>query len=79
MTTPSMRKQLMSYLENADDKKIIGLYTLLEESIHGHKVTTLSTEQLQFLNEEREKYLRGEGKSYSLAESRELLKKKKAS
>ncbi len=79
MTTPAMRKQLLSYLENADDKKIIGLYALLEESIHDQADTTLSAEQLQFLNEERKKYLRGEGKSYSLAESKELLRKKKAS
>ena len=79
MTTPAMRKQLIAYLENADDKKIKGLYSLLEENIHDQTDSGLTAEQLRFLDQERNKYLRGEGQSYSLSESRELLRKKKAS
>jgi len=79
MTTPAMRKQLMAYLQNADDKKIKGLYSLLEDTIEEKKSSGLTKEQLKFLNEERKRYLNGEGISYSLEESRELIRKRKAS
>jgi len=79
MTIPAMRKQLLVYLENADDKKIKGWYSLLEDTIHEKAEVDLTPVQLKFLNEERRKYLNGEGKSYSIEESKELIMKRKTS
>ncbi len=79
MTTATMRKELIAYLEDADERKIKGLYSLLEDNIHDKASLDLTTEQLNFLNEERRKHLNGEGISYSLEESRELIRKRKAS
>ncbi len=78
MTTTVMREQLVAYLADADDKKIIGLYTLLEDSIK-EKNSTLTEEQLVFLKKERKKHLDGESASYSWEEVKEMIRKRKAS
>ena len=79
MTTSVMRDQLIAYLADADDKKIIGLYTLLEEDIQDKNLPTLTKEQLRFLDEERKKHLNGESKSYNWEEVKEMIRKRKAS
>ena len=78
MTTSVMREQLIAYLTSADDKKIAGLYSLLEDNLPTVTVT-LSAEQLNFLDEERKKYLSGEGKSYNWEEVKQMIRNKKAS
>ena len=50
MTTAAKRKQLIAYLEEADDKKIIGLYSFLEDTLHEKTSSELTDEQLAFLN-----------------------------
>lgn len=79
MTTASMREHLIAYLQNADEKKIKGLYSLLEDNIKNSSVLELSNEELIFLNKEREKHLSGKSKSYSWEETKELIRKRKAS
>ena len=79
MTTAAMRAQLIEFLSGADEKKIAGLYALLEENIQENKLPPLTEEQLTFLNEERKKHLSGESKSYSWDEVKEMIRKKKAS
>ena len=74
-----MRKQLMAYLQNADDKKIKGLYSLLEDTIEEKKSSGLTKEQLKFLNEEHRKHLNGESKSYTWEEVKDKIRKRKAS
>ncbi len=79
MTTSVMREQLIAYLTDADDKKIMGLYALLEENIQEKALPSLTEEQLGFLNEERKKHLSGESKSYSWEEVKDMIRKRKAS
>ena len=74
-----MRKQLMAYLQNADDKKIKGLYSLLEDTIQEKMSSGLTKEQLIFLNEEHRKHLNGESKSYTWEEVKDKIRKRKAS
>ena len=76
MTTAGMRKQLMTYLSEADDKKIKGLYSLLEDNLISHDLTK---EQLEFLNKERQLHVSGESKSYSWEETKAFIRSKKAS
>ena len=79
MTTSVMRDRLIAYLADADDKKIKGLYSLLEDSIHEKNAPRLTEKQLNFLNEERRKHLSGESKSYSWEEVKGMIRKRKAS
>lgn len=79
MTTAAMRKQLIEYLADADDKKIKGLYSLLEDTIQEKTASDLTDEQLAFLNEERRRHLNGEGKSYSWEQAIDMIRKRKAS
>ncbi len=79
MTTSAMRKQLIEYMADADDKKIKGLYSLLEETLQEKNTSPLTVEQLAFLDEERRKYFSGEGKSYTWNEMKEMILHKKAS
>jgi hypothetical protein len=79
MTTAAMREQLIAYLSDADDKKIEGLYSLLEDNMHEKASSELTAEQLVFLNEERRKHLSGESISYNWEEVKEMIRKRKAS
>ncbi len=74
-----MREQLIAYLAVADEKKIAGLYSLLEDNIHEQASVSISPEQLKFLDDERQKYLSGEGRSYSWDEVKDMIRRKKAS
>jgi len=75
MTIAAMRAQLIAYLADADDKKITGLYSLLEELIEEKATKGLSADELNILNLEREKYFMGDGISYTYGEIKELRKK----
>jgi len=79
MTIAVMREQLLAYLTDADDKKIKGLYSLLEENITDRSLNTLTKEQLDFLNKERQLHLSGKSKSYTWEETKEFIRSKKAS
>ncbi len=59
MTIASIRKKLISFIEEADEKKVKGLYMLVEDEIVNSKQFTITAEQLQILEEERENYLMG--------------------
>ena len=79
MTTSAMRERLIAYLSDADDKKIKGLYSLLEDTIEESAHSELSQDELTFLNEERQKHLSGESKSYNWEEVKNMIRNRKAS
>jgi hypothetical protein len=79
MTTSVMREQLIAYLSQADEGKIKGLYSLLEEAISERSAMKLTKEQLDFLNNERQLHLSGKSQSYSWEETKEYIRNKKAS
>lgn len=78
MTTAAIRKKLIDYIANADDKKIKGMYLLFEEEIENQEAFTLTNEQLKILDEEREAHLNGASKSYSWQEAKEIIRGKQA-
>jgi len=65
MNIPEMRAQLIAYISEAGEKKITGLYAILEEQIEAKATAGLSADELNILNLEREKYLMGDGISYT--------------
>jgi hypothetical protein len=77
MTTSVMRKHLIAYLSEADDKKIKGLYSLLEDNITDQSQTALTLEQLDFLNNERQLHLSGKSNSYTWEETKEFIRSNK--
>jgi len=77
MTTTAIRKKLITYIADADDKKVKGMYLLFEEEIEKEKAFTLTEEHLKILEEEREKHLSGKSKSYSPQEAKEIIRGKR--
>jgi hypothetical protein len=77
MTTAAIRKQLMNYIADADEKKIKGMYLLFEEEIKSYKQPKLSGRQLKILDEERKSHLAGETRSFSWAEAKQIIRGKK--
>ena len=78
MTTSAMRAQLIQYFADADEKKIKGLYNLLEEVINDKKQVGLTEKELIFLNEQRAKHINGESKSYTWDEVKTAIRQRKA-
>jgi len=76
MTTAAIRKKLITYIAEADEKKIKGMYLLFEEEIERIQPFTLTDEHIKILEQEREKHLNGESKSYSWQEAKEIIRGK---
>lgn len=72
MTTSTIRRKLITYLNGADDSKIKALYTLLEKEIQEESFI-FTKEQLEILENERDLHLSGQSKSYSREESFQII------
>lgn len=77
MTTTAIRKKLMTYIADADDKKVKGLYMLVEDEITKKSTFSLSAAQLKMLETEKEKHISGKSKSYSWPEAKEIIRGKR--
>ncbi len=73
MTIATIRKRLITYLQDAEDSTVKAVYTLLEKDIADGSFT-LSEEQLQILDRERALYLSGETRSYNKEETITFIK-----
>jgi ATP-dependent exoDNAse (exonuclease V) alpha subunit len=78
MTTSAIRKKLISFIADADDKKIKGMYMLLAEEIEKEEPFTLSGEHMAILDAEREKHVSGKSKSYSWSQAKQIIRGKKS-
>lgn len=77
MTTASIRKKLITYIADADDKKVKVLYMLVEDEISKQSKFSLSAAQLKVLNAEKEKHVKGKSKSYSWPEAKDIIRGKR--
>lgn len=59
MTTTNIRKRLHQFIDTIEDKKVAAIYTLLEDEMEP------DAQRKKLIMAERERYLRGEGRSYS--------------
>ena len=73
MTNLAIRKKVITYLADADDKKVKAVYTLLEKDIEVKTSFKLSPAQLKQLNAEREKHINGKSPSYTWNEVKERI------
>jgi hypothetical protein len=79
MTTAAIRKQLINYIADADDKKIKGMYMLFEDDIHNKDALfELTDEDIKILDKEREKHVQGKSKSYTWDAVKKIVRSKKA-
>ncbi len=77
MTTTTIRKKLMTYIADADDKKVKGLYMLVEDEIARRKEFGLTDEHIGILEEEKEKHINGKTKSYNWGEAKKIIRGKR--
>ena len=74
MTTTAIRKQLHSYLEVAEDKKIKAIYTMMEEEIKESAVEYTDEFKAE-LDKRYSEYKTGKAKTISAEESRKRIQK----
>jgi hypothetical protein len=77
MTIAAIRQRLITIIADADDKKVKAIYTLLADDQKENDTFTLSDEHVAILDEERAKHLRGESKSYTWEEAKQIIRGKK--
>lgn len=65
MTTTQIRQQLHNYIDNAGDKKLKAIYTLLEDNIDVELDYKLSKEQKAELDQRFYELENGIGKNYN--------------
>ncbi len=66
MNTAGIRKKLHQFIDAIEDKKAEAIYTLFEDAMDA------GVQRRQLIKKEREKYLRGEGKSFSPDEVKQM-------
>ena len=71
METTQKRKKLHQYIDSADDDKVDALFLILESN----NINSYSEEDLKMFYERRERHLKGEGKSFSVKESFDKIRK----
>lgn len=77
MTISAIRNKLKTYVDGVDDKKVKALYTLLQDEIEERNGFTLNEEHLRILDNEHALHLRGETKSYSWEDAKEIIRGKR--
>jgi len=79
MTTTAIRKQLMTYIADADDKKVKAIFTLVEDEINQDQDFKLSDEHIKILDQRRARHLSGKDKSIPWQEAHDNIRKKRKS
>ncbi len=72
MTTAAIKKQLHEFIDTAQASKLRDLYKYVENS--NDTKYTCSAEELQILHERAEKYMRGEGTTYTIEEAHNYIR-----
>jgi hypothetical protein len=75
METIQKRQKLHEYIDFADDEKVNALFVILESD--NDKSYQYSADEISTFYKRRERYLKGEGKSFSVEESFDEIRKSK--
>lgn len=70
-----IKQKLHQYIDNAEEKKLRAIYTILEEEIEGEQ--TYSEEDLTTFYARRQNHLNGASKSYSIEEAHDIIRRNK--
>jgi len=74
MTTVTIRKKLHEFIADADDKKIKGMFLLLEDEIIKKEEFKLTSSHINILEEEKMNYKKGLKGSYNWSEAKEIIR-----
>lgn len=77
MTTTAIRKKLMTYIADANDKKVKGLYMLVEDDISNGEKFELNGEHLKILEQDRDAHLKGKTTSYNREDAKQIVRGKR--
>jgi hypothetical protein len=77
MAVSNIRKRLITYLADADDKRVKAIYSLFEEEINREEAFKLSDEHLKILEQRRKGHLSGKDKSSTWQEVHDRVHKRK--
>ena len=75
METIQIRQKLHDYIDAIDEKKLEAIYLVLSPGINENH--TYSPDELAAIYQRRKEYLQGEGQSFTVEESIELIRKGK--
>jgi hypothetical protein len=76
MSVAEIKKHLYNAIEEIDDEAFLqAVYTIVSSKTENVEYE-LTSDQLQILEDRREKYIRGEGKSYTWDEVKDRIRKK---
>lgn len=78
MTTSAIREKLHEYIRVADDKKLIAIYTILENEIEEETEWWKNNSFIDELNKEYEAWKKGDAKGYTLEEIEASIQELKA-
>jgi hypothetical protein len=78
MTTSTIRKKLINFISDADEKKIKEMYMLFEEEIEKEEAFRLAEEHIAILDARREKHVSGKSKSYRWSQAKQIIMGKKS-
>ena len=79
MTTTAIRKKLITYLADADDKKVKAIYTLFEDEINHEGAFKLTDEHIKILDDRKARHLSGKDKSSSWQQAHDNIRRKRKS
>ena len=74
MTTRLIKQQLHQYIDNAEQRKLKAIYTMLESEMQAD--TLLTVEQKKELDFRLDEYMKGKTKSYSWEQAISKIKGK---
>jgi hypothetical protein len=74
MSITEIKLQLHEFIEQADERKIKGLFLLIEDEIGHKKGITFSEEEITFLDAEYSEHLKNEGQSYNWEEAKRIIR-----
>ncbi|WP_317505146.1 hypothetical protein [Flavitalea sp. BT771] len=77
MEPSSIKQKLHHYIDVADEKKLQAIYTILEDEIEGEYFYT--QDEIRMFYERRQKHLNGEGKTYTVEETLNLVRQNRKS
>lgn len=76
METALLREKLHTYINEADEKKLNAIYTILENEIEEEQYL-FSQDEISTFHKRRENHLAGISKSFSIEETISLVRKTK--
>ena len=79
MTNIAIRKKLLTFLADADDKKVKAIYSLFEDEINQEGNFKLSDDHVKILDERRARHISGKDKSSSWQEVHDKVRRKRKS